>query len=178
MTTPLETLVSDLRDAIRADQTKAVAELLTAYSASHDDWRPWAIKDEERYTRNLVERNDDYELLLLYWSAGQKSPIHNHEGQNCWMTILEGAIEEAHFAFPEGEGPLPCGPIKRFEPGGVAYIRDEVGLHEVRTVEGGPDAVSLHLYSKPYGQCNCYCPNTGAVTRVPLSYYSVRGVRS
>ena len=126
----------------------------------------------------IVELNDEYELLLLYWSAGQRSPIHNHEGQDCWMAVLEGPVEEANFAFPNGDGaPLAPGPVKTYEPGQVAYIRDEVGLHEVRTVPGH-DAVSLHLYAKPYGVCNCYCPDTGAITRTPLSYYSVRGVRA
>lgn len=178
MSTPLLTLVQDLKHTIgRELGGKRIATLLSTYAREHEDWRPLALRDPDCYTRNLVELNDDYELLLLYWSAGQRSPIHNHEGQDCWMAVLEGPVQEASFAFPDGHGPLEAGPVKTFDPGQVAYIHDEVGLHEVRTVPGY-DAVSLHLYSKPYGECNCYCPDTGAVTRTSLRYYSVRGRRS
>ena len=178
MSSPIQALVQDLKDAFRDQEAGGhITSLLATYARAHDDWRPLALPDPTRYTRNLVEINDDYELLLLYWTGGQRSPIHNHEGQNCWMAVLEGPVEEANFAFPTCHGPLDVGPVKTFQPGQVAYIRDEVGLHEVRTV-GEQDAVSLHLYSKPYGECNCYCPETGAITRTQLSYYSVRGVRS
>ena len=178
MHTPIQTLVEDLKAAIRGHEGGGrIASLLSSYGREHDDWRSLALPDPSCYTRNLVELNDDYELLILYWSPGQRSPIHNHEGQDCWMAVLEGPVEEAHFAFPEGPGPLGAGPVKTFDTGQVAYIHDDVGLHEVGTVPGH-HAVSLHLYSKPYDACNCYCPETGTFTRTPLSYYSVRGVRS
>ena len=174
----MRALIADLTSAFRQDPVGAgVASLLAAYAVAHDDWRPFALSDPERYTRNLLEVNDLYELMVLHWSEGQRSPIHNHEGQNCWMAVLEGPVEEASFAFPNGTGAPSPGPVKSYNAGQVAYIRDEVGLHEVRTVEGY-HAVSLHLYSKPYQECSCYCPDTGAITRTTLSYYSVRGERS
>lgn len=36
--------------------------------------------NEVRYARNLVERNQYFELIVICWKAGQQSPIHNHEG--------------------------------------------------------------------------------------------------
>jgi len=112
---------------------------------------------------------------VLCWYTSQCSPVHNHEGQDCWMAVLEGPIEELHYEMPNGEGPLACGPVRRFETGQVAYISDDIALHLVRAGESAP-AVSLHLYSKPYAECNCYCEQTGKVTRKRLSYYSVNGV--
>ncbi len=176
MPTHLATLTDDLMAAIRGtDRGRRIADLLSRYARAHDDWRSFAIVDATCYTRNLIEINDEFELLLLCWGDGQKSPIHNHEGQDCWMAILEGPMEEAHFAFPAGNGPLEAGPVRAFQRGDVAFIRDEIGLHQVRTVGLRP-AASLHLYAKPYAECNCYCEETGRVTRVALGYRSVRGV--
>jgi len=60
--------------------------------------------------------------------------------------------------------------------GQVAFIRDEMGLHLVRPSAASPNGgVTLHLYSSPYDECNCYCPDTGEVTRKSLGHYSIRG---
>ncbi len=44
------------------------------------------------YTRNLNFRNDLFELPALCWQPGQKSWIHNHQGQHCWMAIAQGTL--------------------------------------------------------------------------------------
>lgn len=173
---PLAALARDLSAAIaERERGRRIAELLGGYVGKHDDWRDYALLDEDGYTRNLLQRTDEYELLLLCWGTGQASPVHNHEGQDCWMAVLEGPITEVHFPFPDGPGPLDPGPVRTFATGQVAFIRDEIALHQVRAV---PDrrAVSLHLYSRPFDECNCYCEVTGTVTRRTLAYDSVRGV--
>src|SRR5687768_11479706 len=88
-------LCQDLtREFKRDPKGAAVASLLAKYALAHQDWREWALFDSECYTRNLVHHEEQFELLLLCWGAGQKSPIHNHEGQRCWMAVLEGGVTE------------------------------------------------------------------------------------
>jgi hypothetical protein len=72
-------------------------------------------------------------------------------------------------------GPLPPRDRKVFDPGEVAFIHDDIALHLVRSGRPGQNAVSLHLYAAPYDECNCYCPQTGTVTRRKMSYFSIRG---
>ena len=170
----LDQLVEALRDSI-TQEPKRVAERLRAYASNHDDWRPFAFFAEGCYTRNLVARDARFELLLLCWDVGQESPIHNHEGQNCWMSVLEGTLEELRYPMPEPghTGPLNAHESYLYEAGNVAFIRDEMGLHLVRPVGGR--AVSLHLYATPYAECNVYCPETGRISRKRMSDYSVRG---
>ncbi len=183
MTVTLATL-DDLAAALRLEFARdptgvGAAALLERYAALGRDWRPYTLFHPGAYTRNLVDRTADYELLLLCWDEGQQSPIHNHEGQNCWMVVLEGPIEEQHYPFPDNGasgGPLhPCGPVRTFAMGEVAFIRDEIALHVVRAPEQRR-GVSLHLYARPFASCNCYCEHTGRVSRRELTYDSVRGV--
>jgi cysteine dioxygenase len=175
----LDRLVEALTAEFRANANGPGAQrLLADYAASHDDWRGLARWSDARYTRNLVARDERFELLLLCWGAGQESPIHNHEDQNCWMGVLEGAIEEIRFAFPDQARVKP-GPLAELgsqvcRRGEVAFIRDEIGLHLVRGHRGRA-GVSLHLYAAPYDACNVYCPDTGRVERTSLGYHSVRG---
>ena len=181
---PLEPALARLVEALDAaivqpDRGRRIADLLTEYARTQTDWRTYCSEDPDGYTRNLLEMNEEYALLLLCWGPGQESAVHNHEGQDCWMAVLDGPMEEAHFAFPqpEAEGPLEAGALKSFSPGDVAFIRDEIGLHLVRAAQAKP-AYSLHLYSRPYDECNCYCEETGRVTRAPLTFHTVRGERA
>ncbi len=158
---------------------RKIADLLSGYAKEHDEWRRYAMFSQEGYTRNCVFRQEEFELLLLCWGPGQESPIHNHEGQDCWMAVLDGELEEQRFHFPEAgqSGPLEPFESKTFRAGNVAFIRDEMGLHRVRPAGGAARACSLHLYATPYGECNVYCPDTGQVTRRKLVDFSERGRR-
>lgn len=180
MTTPaLDGLVGDLTARFRqGPQGGAVAEILGAYARSSKDWRGFALFAPQHYTRNLVVLNDLFELMILCWGPGQESPIHNHEGQDCWMAVLDGEMEELRYLIPSGAGPGPilAKSTHRFASGQVAFIRDEMGLHLVRPTRASAlGGVTLHLYAKPYDECNCYCPETGRVTRKKLGHHSIRG---
>ena len=177
-TQALDALVLRLGREFRgARSASRVAELLAEYAQGESDWREFALSSDRHYTRNLVAREEQFELMVLCWGPGQESPIHNHEGQDCWMAVLEGEMEEVRYPPP---GPSVRGPLRskgalRFRSGQVAFIRDEMGLHLVRPALSGTAGVTLHLYSMPYDDCDCYCPDTGTVTRRRLSHYSVRG---
>src|SRR5262245_47901623 len=163
------TAIHGLQDALlqefrRDPRGPSVARMLGEYAARHDDWRRFVRFDPEVYTRNLVARNEHFEMLVLCWSVGQASPIHNHAGQHCWMAVLEGEIEETQFQPPADGGPgiLRPGSRKTFRPGRVAYIDDDIALHRVRPIAGS-QGISLHLYSKPIDVCNVYDEQTGRV---------------
>lgn len=180
LSTPaLDTLVRALHDEFAGRARAArVSELLGAYARAQQDWREFALFSPQHYTRNLVAREAAFELMVLCWGPGQESAIHNHEGQDCWMAVLAGEIEELRYAWPESEGAAPIASqgALSFGEGDVAFIRDEMGLHLVRpAASSATGGVTLHLYSAPYDECNCYCPDTGRVTRKRLGHDSVRG---
>lgn len=176
MPAPIERLVEDLCREFRRDaRAPAAAELLARYALGNEDWRPYSFFDPQHYTRHQIERNAEFELLVLCWGVGQASPIHNHEGQNCWMAVVEGEIDELQYHHAAGSPPV-LGRQARLGRGEVAFIRDEIALHVVRS-KPGTSGVSLHLYSKPYDACNVYCERTGVIARKSLSYDSIRGRR-
>ena len=44
---------------------------------------------ERSYQRNRIYRTPGYELLVLCWRSGQRSPIHDHGRSSCGVLILE-----------------------------------------------------------------------------------------
>jgi cysteine dioxygenase len=178
---PMQTLLAELDRELKRESPNRepkgarVPELLGRISDQPEDWRSFALFDEATYARNLVKHCSLYELLVICWNRGQQSPIHNHQGSRCWMAVLEGTIDETLFRMPEGGGPLVRGASKSFEQGQVAFITDDIGLHEIRSSKGRP-AVSLHLYAPPIPRCQIYDRETGTVLMRELSYHSISGV--
>jgi cysteine dioxygenase len=99
-------------------------------------------------------------------------------GQNCWMAILDGRIEEVQYHQQPGgrPGPLIEKGARVCGRGQVAYISDDIALHLVRP-ERGTSGVSLHLYSRPYDTCHIYDPTTGIASEQVLAYHSIHGER-
>ena len=174
-------LCQDLTSEFQRDaKGPRVASMLARYASEHQDWRRWALFDTDCYTRNLVHREEQFELLLLCWAANQKSPIHNHQGQRCWMAVLEGEVSETLFHLPEGASVQPraldAGASRVCPKSQVAFITDEIALHEIASA-GGKPATSLHLYSRPFATCQVYERDTGKIALRQLGYFSVRGER-
>lgn len=160
-----------------------LARLMKLYDSRDRNWSKYAFGDRSRgYTRNLVdEGNGKSNLLVLVWSPGKGSPIHDHGNAHCLMKILKGDLTETRYEFPaEGEasGPMKVISEKTYNENQVAYMADELGLH--RIINKGTDfAVSLHLYTPPNVAkkgCHIFDEKTGRRSHVPgCAYYSAYG---
>jgi len=179
----IQSTIDDLCTALarefqRDRQGSRVARILAEYSSGRSpgssDWRDWVFFEDQGYTRNLVHRCEEFELLLLCWEAGQESPIHDHAGMHCWMAVLEGGMQEVHYQQGAQNTPPLEGRVQSFQCGQVAYIVDDIALHLVRPT-GGERGVSLHLYSSPIDACRTFDPLTGEARLTEVGYHSVRG---
>ena len=173
--------LEDLCRALQAEfeqgaKGKTVARLLADYSQNASDWGDYRLFRPETYTRNLLHRCADFELLLLCWQPDQESPIHDHSDQDCWMAVLEGELEEVHYTgWQSGApGPLVEGKRSAVASGRVAYIQDGIALHRIRPL-GNAKGVSLHLYANPIDTCRTFDPLTGEAHTIELGYQSVLG---
>jgi cysteine dioxygenase len=173
---PIDKLVRDLNVAFSTHgEGDTIRRIMETYVSTHTDWKEYAHFGPHKYSRNLVARTPKFELMVICWGEGQVSPIHNHEGQRCWMGALDGRLEETYFIFQntratKGSGPLEKTDVRVIEKGTVGYITDDIALHVIRPVT--TTAVSLHLYSLPIPECNVYDSTTGTLTRRRLGFFT------
>ncbi|KAF4472081.1 cysteine dioxygenase [Fusarium albosuccineum] len=156
-----EQLVLRLKDALGPSSgltsddvdVEFLTRLMEDYDGSDNQWPKYAFGDHSRgYTRNLVdEGNGKSNLLVLVWTPGKGSPIHDHGNAHCLMKILKGNLTETRYAFPEEneqERPMRVISEKTYKKNAVAYMADELGLHRVSN-KGSDFAVSLHRGQPP-----------------------------
>ncbi|HTO97222.1 MAG TPA: cysteine dioxygenase family protein [Myxococcales bacterium] len=133
-----------------------------------------------RYTRNLIYRDDVFELLALCWEPRTQSPIHNHSGQLCWLSIQQGALRLENFHSLDGPGPgesirlVPNGGVDQAAEGVLDLQQGDDAIHRVSNPF--PErAVSLHVYSRPFDTCIAYDLEARWARVINLQNHSVGG---
>jgi NitT/TauT family transport system ATP-binding protein len=126
-----------------------------------------------QYTRHLVHKDRDVEILVLCWASGSRAPIHGHEGEYCWARVERGRL--AFSSYREiARAPLSLEPLDAGVEAGPGYVDGPADVHAVANpADHGDGAVSLHVYCRPYDECDIYDLDAGTVRRVRLSYDSV-----
>ncbi|PSK35227.1 hypothetical protein C7M61_004685 [Candidozyma pseudohaemuli] len=165
-------------DDIDVNEIKAIME---KYHSKEAHWGKYALSDATKgYTRNgILNINGNANLLILVWSPGKGSAIHDHANAHCCMKILKGELTESLYDVPDHEGEMKPRLVSKLGRDEVGYISDDIGLHKISN-ETSDFAVSLHLYTPPYASlygCLMYESGTAKKHHVNMSkYYSWQGV--
>ncbi|KAL8656642.1 MAG: hypothetical protein Q9226_002598 [Calogaya cf. arnoldii] len=186
-------LINDIRFQLGSDNSlissdnhrRLLQRRFETYKSEEPGWEEYAFPDfTQTFTRNLVDRgNGKYNLLVLVWTPGLQSPIHDHANSHCIMKILKGTLTETRYEWPQSLGePMKTTSQTNLERDQVVYMADNLGLHKISNPDSVEYAVSLHLYTPPNAAiegCNVFDPETGVSTHVDsYSYYSEFGIRS
>ena len=123
-------------------------ELLTETNIAIDDLRDFVAFDAVHYRRNLVCMGEWYEVLVICWLSGQRSPIHNHARSTCGLKVLDGVCSETIF------DRAPCGQVVAQQtthlPAGHITASQDSDTHQVSNLQRpGENLVTLHIYSPP-----------------------------
>jgi cysteine dioxygenase len=129
--------------------------LIEQLEISMEDVADVAVFDEAQYRRNLLHAGPGYQALILCWTNGQRSPIHDHTGSSCGVRVLQGTATET--VFKRGrDGMLMAVRTRELGEAGVCGSED-ADIHQVSNLQpdGGP-LVTLHVYSPPLLKMNTY----------------------
>ena len=130
---------------------ESVKEVLRSRILDKAEWAVHANFHQDKYTRNLIAHDEHFTVLLLCWNKGQRSPIHDHAGSNCWVKVLAGHMRELRYS-----SDLELIANTQCAEGDVTYIDDSMGLHDMGNDSKDECCVSMHIYSPPYYYCRAY----------------------
>lgn len=156
-----------LKKLLRNRDQDAYAGILASYLNPGRDLEPYLRWDSKRYTRTCINRNEHFELLVICYTPGQSTSIHDYDSAKAWVLPLFGDLALERFCLEEGSG------IKHTEtqvllPGVVVPMDSENSIH--RFYNPGPErSASLNLYVKPMSRWRVYDEASG------ISSYSPAG---
>jgi cysteine dioxygenase len=152
-------------------------ELLACLEVEPADLAEHVRFSTQGYTRNLVRAGPWYNLLVLCWKNGQRSPIHDHTGSSCAVRVLRGVLTETAFAFAP-HGRVKAVGSRDLAAGAVCGSQDR-DLHQVSNLQDGDaDLVTLHVYSPPLRWMGTYSLTDDTRGREPLfvEYVDAAGI--
>src|SRR5687768_484739 len=181
-TVRIENLIAGLREIPEKDFTcDNVYQFLAANPVEVPTIEPYFFWSERCYTRNLIYKDERFEMMAICWDKGQVSRVHNHWDQRCWMTVPVGKLKGQNFAveeIDESKGYCRLRETDSFELAEclAARVELEEPVHQILNLpEYDERAVSIHIYSKPYDRCLSYCRDTDTFKEVQLCYTSIDG---
>jgi len=139
----------------------------------------------DRYTRNLIYQDRLFEVMVICWEPGQKTPVHSHNGQLGWMLVERGGIDVTNFRYlscntPENQNVvgIDClggataidletiGHESVVEAGPVSTVDKIQTIHRIEAPSGTKErAVTLHIYSTPFESCVAFDLEKGRCVR-------------
>ncbi len=178
----IQTIIDGLR-SISDDEFTCdnVYQFLSDTPVNLDSIARYFFWSDSCYTRNLIFKDDRFEVMAVCWEAGQVSRVHNHSEQKCWMTVPVGRLRGQNFAIAEldeSRGHCRLVETDTFELSEclTAKVELEEPVHQILNLaEFNQRAVSIHIYSKPFDRCLSYCRDTDTVKEVNLFYTSIDG---
>jgi cysteine dioxygenase len=167
-----------------------IYDYLVAYEIRPEDLERYKNWLPDRHTRNKIFRNELIEVMLICWPAGSVTPLHTHNGQLGWMTMIEGKLLVDNFRKVDCNRPenqqvvgIDClAGATRIEmehlgkelaiPGGPLNTVDKTQtIHQISNLaEWNQPAVSMHVYSLPIDSCVVFDMDAQMCFRRDLKY--------
>lgn len=188
---PVEQFVDGIRKLSEGLITKQkIYDYLVAYEIRPEDIERYKSWVEGRHTRNKIFRNEMIEVMVICWPAGAVTPLHTHNGQLGWMTMLEGRLLVENYRKvscnrPENQQVVGLDCLagateiqmdhlgnEMAVPGGPLNTVDKTQtIHRIRNLaEWQQPAVSMHVYSRPIDSCVVFDLDTQRCFRRDLKY--------
>lgn len=160
----------------------AVLEYMRENPVSVASLQPYLYFSSEHYTRNLIHHTPLFDLIAICWESGQMSRIHNHTNQRCWMGIAHGKVQVQNYRLVCQDPTTQfceLAPTDRYmiDADNPAEVDSEEPIHLVVNPPGfGSRAVTLHIYSRPFDECDVYDLKSKRYETVSLSNTSEGGL--
>ena len=149
-----------------------VSDLIIKSQFSNKFLETYSHFNKKTYTRNMIYKDSNFEVLLICWSAGQMAPIHGHEGEKCWFKILSGSLEIYNYKIKTIR-PLKLKKMEKITASS-GYLDGPADIHSINNCYKNP-VTTLHIYAKPYDTCDIYDLKTNQIQRLKMNYYSIDG---
>lgn len=163
--------LNELISALKNEQSTKFHDILHSMEIPKSAFDIFCSWSESTYTRNCIFESERFELILICWQSNQKTPIHDHGGEECWVKVIDGEFKETVYKSNE-VSEVNILKTNLFKVGDISYMIDFMGCHQLKNLSSHR-ALSLHLYAKPIRNCNIYDEQSKEFVQKKMSYHTV-----
>ena len=138
----MDKLINNLRK-INFNKDKLIKGIPYINEYISNDYLQYLSFDTLKYKKNLVYRDNDFEIFVVGWRPKQSTKIHNHSENGCLFKILEGSIVEQLY-----DKDMKLLGHKLLKKDMNSYIHNSRCYHSMNNISL-TNSVSLHIYSPP-----------------------------
>lgn len=149
----------------------SVEAIVKSLRPTREELHPYVQFSPTGYTRTLFYRGPRFEILVLSWRDGQRSPLHDHAASICCMAVVDGICTTESFRLADGRsaGAVAPGELVTLagdqeQRYGAGEVLTAVGgdIHRVGNAQGdGTDLITVHFYLPPIPSMRCFDEQTG-----------------
>jgi len=162
--------IDDLITALSEEERTEFNHIIRSVNLPAKAFEDYSSWSSECYTRNCILDNEQFELILICWGGGQRTPIHDHGGEECWVKVIEGKFKECIYNEKE-DGELEVVKSSIVDVNEVSYMIDFMGFHSLENLSD-ERSMSLHLYAKPIRSCRAFDEESKSFVQKNLSYHT------
>ena len=174
-TITLET-IQELVTALKEEKRTTYTEIIQSLELPASAFEPFVSWSTECYTRNCIIDTDKFELILICWEKEQFTPIHGHNGEECWVKVIQGEFKETIYQLDEKDE-LQTVRTSISGEGDNSYMIDFMGFHRLAN-NANQRSMSLHLYAKPIRSCRLYDEELKKFVRKDMTYTTISEMRA
>ncbi|MEO9871998.1 cysteine dioxygenase [Ekhidna sp.] len=145
-------LVSALDECTR--NKSHILDVMSKTAIQRTEFERYYSWNDDRYTRNVLARNKEFEVLLVCWERGQSSPIHDFNAQEAWIHPIEGMLREERYKINFDDEKLEKVSSVLLGTNEFSYMK-QVGIHKYSNAYSNR-SVTLNIYRKPVTQWHVY----------------------
>lgn len=152
----IEQLVHELSSM---DETHSkVLDIMSLVEIPIEEFEKYFRWNDARYTRNVLARTDNFEVLLVCWEKGQLSPVHDFNSQEAWIHPIVGKLREERFKINFEDERLERVSNMILGVNEFSYMK-QIAIHRYSNAYEGR-SVSLNVYCKPVTEWRVYDEST------------------
>jgi cysteine dioxygenase len=143
----LVTAIEELKAGAKDMRLPDLRKLVSSLRPEEKEIEPYIQFTENHYARNLIYKTSHFEVLVLCWRPGQRSPIHDHGDSICSVYTHNGVLSADNYR-RMANGHIRADFSEDFPEGSVLSIQT-TEIHQVSNLQDTRDLVSLHFYLSP-----------------------------
>lgn len=162
---------NELITALSEGERNTFNHIIHSVKIPIEDFEKYTSWSKECYTRNCIINNEKFELILICWKEGDQTSIHDHDGEECWVKVIEGEFKETIYKLNDLQE-LDIVKSSISKKNQITYMKDFMGFHKLENVSK-KRSMSLHLYAKPIRKCRMYDEETKTLIHKNLGYNTI-----